>query len=159
MGMFDEIKCDAPLPDAKCSRDSLFQTKSLYNSMDYFTITAGGRLIFHEHHRELIDKSGLRYKLIHVADIDMEYHGDVEFYGVAMDGGAPATSADSPTAISNGFGPTTRCPRSIRPGLTTAGRLHAQVPGPPPRGVPNSEIRSVPRVVEKDTTAGDVPTL
>jgi hypothetical protein len=43
--------------------------------MDLFTITEAGRLIFH---RRLYSASRMPE---HVADMDLEYHGDIEMHG------------------------------------------------------------------------------
>jgi hypothetical protein len=92
MGMFDEVKCDAPLPDNRAIPGSWFQSKSLACCLWRYTITKNGRLIFHRHHyengpdREI--REGLRmptYKLIKVDHIDTEFHGDVRLYGSADD--------------------------------------------------------------------------
>ena len=48
--------------------------------MDRFTITASGRLIFHQRR----DSTSRMPEPI--ADIDMDYHGDVEIYAMADDG-------------------------------------------------------------------------
>jgi hypothetical protein len=46
MGMFDELKCVYPLPDAAV-QDEVFQTKSFDCELTHRTITADGRLIRH----------------------------------------------------------------------------------------------------------------
>jgi hypothetical protein len=46
MGMYDDIRCDAPLPDMGCpvtTRD--FQTKDFDCVLDKFVITADGKLL------------------------------------------------------------------------------------------------------------------
>jgi hypothetical protein len=44
--MFDEVYCDAPLPDGRDPRDTCFQTKSLPDPcMCRYRITSAGRLI------------------------------------------------------------------------------------------------------------------
>lgn len=46
MGMFDEIRCEVPLPDAGDTAGIWFQTKSFPDpGMQRFTITSAGRLI------------------------------------------------------------------------------------------------------------------
>jgi hypothetical protein len=86
MGMFDDIRCEAALPDDRFPPGHWFQTKSLNCSRDRFTITREGRLIFHKHRYE----SGPDWEVlpgvmipggeaVHVADIDMDYHGDINF--------------------------------------------------------------------------------
>lgn len=46
MGMFDDIKCEYPLPDAEAQGET-FQTKDLDCLLDTFTITKEGRLMYH----------------------------------------------------------------------------------------------------------------
>jgi hypothetical protein len=46
MGMFDEIYCDAPMPDEACEKGACFQTKSFPDPcMCRYRITASGRLV------------------------------------------------------------------------------------------------------------------
>lgn len=80
MGTFDHVTCELPMPNGSVAIRDFFQTKSLWCSMDHFTITAAGRLIFH---RRLYSTSRMPE---HVADIDMEYHGDIEIHGGTPDG-------------------------------------------------------------------------
>ena len=73
------------MPDGREAVKDSFQTKSLWCSMDLFTITAAGRLIYHK--RRYFLASDVRpYALEHVADIDMDYHGDLEMHGATPDG-------------------------------------------------------------------------
>ena len=80
MGMFDHVTCELPMPDGREVVKDSFQTKSLWCCMDLFTITAEGRLIFH---KRLYSTSSLPE---HVADIDTEYHGDIEIHGGTPEG-------------------------------------------------------------------------
>ena len=98
MGMFDEIKIEYKMPDSEIQNET-FQTKSLENMMDNYTITEEGRLIFHKHHYEEVpeeerpyygkpewDESKTLFKFIgsmksvHDEDIDMQYHGILEIH-------------------------------------------------------------------------------
>jgi hypothetical protein len=79
MGMFDHVTCELPMPDGREVVKDSFQTKSLWCCMDLFTITAAGRLIFHKRRYSTSRMSA------HVADIDMDYHGDLEIHGSALD--------------------------------------------------------------------------
>jgi hypothetical protein len=46
MGMYDEIQCDAPLPDGYAGTNAQFQTKSFPDpAMQRYKITSTGRLI------------------------------------------------------------------------------------------------------------------
>jgi hypothetical protein len=60
MGMFDEIKCEYPLPDPEV-QDHVFQTKDFENLMERYTITKEGRLIFNQ-------------------TTDLNFHGILNFY-------------------------------------------------------------------------------
>lgn len=89
MGMYDDVTCEMPMPDGRDMVKDSFQTKSLWNCMDRFTITAGGRLIFNKRKYYLPgekDAEGKPRGPEHVADIDMDYHGDILILGSAMDG-------------------------------------------------------------------------
>jgi hypothetical protein len=81
MGMFDEVHCDLRIPDGRDVLKDSFQTKSLWCSLDRFTITAAGRLIYHQH-RYVSGPDVIPLEPVHVADIDMNYHGDMELHGV-----------------------------------------------------------------------------
>ncbi len=96
MGMFDELKCEYPLPDADV-QDRTFQTKSLECLMDRYTITREGRLILHKVRYEHVPEQEREYygtpewdekpfvrifgmlRSIPVGDVDMAYHGDITF--------------------------------------------------------------------------------
>ena len=75
MGMFDYLRCELSMPDGRGDvlKDS-FQTKSLWCCMDHFTITLAGRLLWHKR-RYASASTALPQEPVHVADIDMEYHG------------------------------------------------------------------------------------
>ena len=85
MGMFDEIRCELAMPEDREALKNSFQTKSLWCSMDLFTITASGRLIYHKR-RYSLASDGTPRLAEHVADIDMDYHGDIEIHGAGTDG-------------------------------------------------------------------------
>ena len=95
--MFDELKCDYPLPDAVV-QEATFQTKSLECIMDSYTITQDGRLVLHRVRYEMVPEearpfygtpewegSGLlqligSLKAVPMGDEEVPYHGDVTFY-------------------------------------------------------------------------------
>ena len=83
MGMFDHITCELPMPDGRDLANDSFQTKSLECLMDLYTITAAGRLIYHQRRYFLASESRMPEP---VADIDLNYHGDIEIYAIAGDG-------------------------------------------------------------------------
>ena len=60
MGMFDEIRCEYPLPDA-IVQDETFQTKSFDREMSHYTITADGRLIHHTERWESVPEEERPY--------------------------------------------------------------------------------------------------
>ena len=84
MGIYDEIQCDAALPDPWESAGAVFQSHSLYCMMDRFTITKEGRLIYHACRYEFDGNEEVRpgvfrpnCRRIPLEDIDMNYHGDI----------------------------------------------------------------------------------
>jgi hypothetical protein len=82
MGFFDYVTFELPAPDGRQVKPKSFQTKSLWSTSDQFTVTATGRLILHKRRYE----NGDWKNPIHVADIDMDYHGDLVIHGDAADG-------------------------------------------------------------------------
>lgn len=89
MGFFDEVACDFPLPDGREIAGRAFQTKSLWCGMDRFTITAAGRLIFHQFQYPASgDGGGRPRRPWHPSDIDLNYHGDLDLYGIDTAGRA-----------------------------------------------------------------------
>lgn len=106
MGVFDELRCEYPLPDAAV-QDEVFQTKSLDRTMTRYTITADGRLIEHTVRCESVPEEERPYygkpewekplnrligsmKSIPVRDVEVPFHGDVFFY---TSRGKPQTEA------------------------------------------------------------------
>ena len=87
MGMFDTIRCEAPLPDGYEVPGRSFQTKSLCCVGDRFTITAQGRLILHRcRHERSAPRGGQSIpRSVPVVDVDTGYHGDIEMHGVTAD--------------------------------------------------------------------------
>lgn len=82
--MFDYICCELPIPNGRLLAKDSFQTKSLWRSMDHFTISAVGRLIYHK--RRYVPPFGdLPQAPVHVADIDLDYHGDIEMHASTFD--------------------------------------------------------------------------
>jgi hypothetical protein len=49
MGMYDDVVWEAELPEGHPVASRSFQTKSLFRSLDRFTITKEGRLILHDY--------------------------------------------------------------------------------------------------------------
>jgi hypothetical protein len=88
MGMFDDVYCEADLPPGNPESERSFQTKSLCNCLDRFTITKEGRLILHSVRYESTGERGFGMPLmksIPVGDVDTEYHGDIQLLGRAGD--------------------------------------------------------------------------
>ena len=97
MGLFDELKCEYPLPDAVVQEET-FQTKSLNRTMDRYTISQEGRLILHKVRYEVVPEEEREYygtpdwdekpfvqifgmlRSIPVGDVEIPYHGDIAFY-------------------------------------------------------------------------------
>jgi hypothetical protein len=84
VGMFDHITCELPMPDGREVPKDSFQTKSFWCTMSHFTITKAGRLIYHKRHYSPASDEDSK-ELVHVGDIDMDYHGDIEIHGVTPD--------------------------------------------------------------------------
>jgi hypothetical protein len=96
MGMFDELNCEYPLPDAEV-QDKLFQTKSLECLMERYTISRDGRLIHHKVRYEAVPEEERPYwgtpewdespltrmigflKAVPVGNVEVAYHGDIYF--------------------------------------------------------------------------------
>lgn len=101
MGMYDDVKCEYPLPEAPVRAD--FQTKSFGDGysggfMDNYTITKEGELIYHKVAYEMVPEEERPYwgkpewkknplmqvcgsmKSIPLGDEVMDYHGVVNIY-------------------------------------------------------------------------------
>lgn len=103
MGMYDELRCEYPLPDG-IVQDKWFQTKSFDCALDRYTITRDGRLILHQVRYEAVPEEERPYygtpkwetmpfarmigslRSIPVGDIELPFHGDVIFYTSMGDG-------------------------------------------------------------------------
>lgn len=83
MGLFDDVTCEYPLPDGREVAGRAFQTKSLRCCMDRLTITAAGRLILHQNPPT---GDGRFARSAHLAGIDLDYHGDLDLYGIDLSG-------------------------------------------------------------------------
>jgi len=75
MGLFDEIRWDAVLPEGHPPDSRLFQTKSLDPCLDHYVVTPEGRLFLvgggFEHAADLVDAQ------VSQGGIDVEFHGDM----------------------------------------------------------------------------------
>lgn len=72
MGMFDDLRCDVPLPDGAVPPGTWFQTKDFDRQLDDYAITEGGRLV------KLGPRDGDQVT-------DMNWHGPVNFYTFGPD--------------------------------------------------------------------------
>jgi len=73
MGLYDEIRWEAALPEGHPPDDRIFQTKSLDPCLDYFLVTPEGRLF-------LVGSGWQDDDLEHAQNlrgVDVEFHGDV----------------------------------------------------------------------------------
>jgi hypothetical protein len=76
MGLFDTVRCEYPLPDAR-HQDLEFQTKDLDCLLGHYTITTDRRLLLHaEGGKRGLDR-----------DIEWPLHGDLRFYTSIKDSG------------------------------------------------------------------------
>jgi hypothetical protein len=100
MGMFDELRCEYPLPDPEV-QEELFQTKSFENLLDYYAITKDGRLIKYEIGGEPVAAEKVEKPVYHgaadtesdplarivnvvrtvpIGEVEIAYQGDIRFY-------------------------------------------------------------------------------
>lgn len=95
MGMFDEIKCEAPLPETPIPPPGdVFQTKDTPDQrMTRYTITADGKLTWRPYHMETVPKEDRKYpdedgifgligsiRRVEQDPVAIAYHGDICFY-------------------------------------------------------------------------------
>ena len=97
MGMFDYIRCEAPLPDGAVVSE--LQTKDFDCEMVTHVISAGGRLLLDQGHFEEVPQSERPYpdddgwraicgSIRRVPKyVDAQHHGWVNFYGTDAAGG------------------------------------------------------------------------
>ena len=77
--MYDEVECAADLPDEFLIAGLSFQTKSLYRSLDRFSITKEGRLVLHACRYEHTGQDGWIPLMTRIPteDVDLDFHGDI----------------------------------------------------------------------------------
>lgn len=99
MGMYDEIRCEYPLPGTgyRVLPGHAFQTKDLECLLDRYTITAEGLLVLHREVWEPVPEEERPYygtlawekplgkwirsmKAVPVGDEEIPHHGDIRFY-------------------------------------------------------------------------------
>src|SRR5690349_17995411 len=68
MGLFDTIRCEYPLPEAR-HQGLEFQAKALECAMNHYTINGEGRLIRHPGGWSSLDR-----------DVEWPVHGDIRIY-------------------------------------------------------------------------------
>ncbi len=73
MGLFDNIKCEYPLPDPEV-QDTTFQTKDLDCCLYYYTLTREGRLV-----------QPMKMDDATTWNRDINWHGVVRFYDYRPD--------------------------------------------------------------------------
>lgn len=84
MGMFDELKCEYPLP-LPCP-ESVFQTKDLGRFLDWYYITKDGKLEYQDYEfqetpEEKRDELGLPIgKKVPTERVAQNYTGSINFY-------------------------------------------------------------------------------
>jgi hypothetical protein len=89
MGMFDEVICQATMRGLPFRPGTVCQTKSLFNAMDRFTVTANGRLVWHRVRllqSNSAEGEGPRWEKEPMGDLDLKYHGDLRLYGDDAEG-------------------------------------------------------------------------
>jgi hypothetical protein len=78
MGLFDEIRWDAALPEGHPFDDHIFQTKSLDPCLEHYLVTPEGRL-------HLVGNGWEDEDLEHapgLKGVDVEFHGDIRLVSV-----------------------------------------------------------------------------
>jgi len=86
MGMYDEVKCNYPLPDnpPRWIKDAIFQTKDFDNVLEGYVITTQGRLMHQCKKYEYVEDKDAPFggymRAINEWEEDTEYHGDMVFY-------------------------------------------------------------------------------
>lgn len=99
MGMFDNVRCEVPLPDGYASAGG-YQTKNFECNLDTYTITADGRLVKASGHYEEpspedrekaqkitgddfwshLERIRLSSTFVKDPDVDVNFHGKFRFY-------------------------------------------------------------------------------
>lgn len=85
MGMFDDVICEAKLPDGFVS-DNGYQTKDFECVLATFKITAEGRLVRREYEWSESDDAPLGIRREQRGWKDVNYHGFLNFYTSGLDG-------------------------------------------------------------------------
>lgn len=95
MGLYDDIRCYAKLPDDlpyNIPEDARWQTKSLDSTMDHYTIAWTGELTvgmskweddpeeIDEHWSKLLKRRVPKKNLVEAWEEPVLYHGDIRFY-------------------------------------------------------------------------------
>lgn len=87
MGLFDYIRCEAPLPNTPIPPPDVFQTKDTPDQyMSLYTITAEGKLIWRPYTIEVVPDEERPYpdmpflRRVEQEPEDINFHGDICFY-------------------------------------------------------------------------------
>jgi hypothetical protein len=102
MGLVDNVKCEQPL-DEDWHNTLTFQSKDLDPANKDIMITKEGRLIWHKYYHETVPEEERPYyeakwknpkewlkalkmigsvRIVHEADIDLQFHGTMKFYAL-----------------------------------------------------------------------------
>ena len=97
MGMYDDLKCEYPLPDKEVQKET-FQTKDFDCQMEEYLITEEGKLVHHTVRYETVPDEEREYygtpewdekpfvrsfgcmRSIPTGDVEIPFHGDLLFY-------------------------------------------------------------------------------
>ena len=96
MGMYDDIRCEYPLPDKEVQGE-VFQTKDFGCCLEEYLITKEGKIIHHTVRREAVPEEERPYygkpewdkglyrmfgslRSIPTGDVEIPFHGDLRFY-------------------------------------------------------------------------------
>ena len=78
MGLYDEIRWDAALPEGHPPDDRIFQTKSLDPCLDHYLVTPEGRLLLVGNGWQDDDLE----QALNLKGVDVEFHGDIRLVSV-----------------------------------------------------------------------------
>jgi hypothetical protein len=96
MGLYDEVRWDATLPEGHPPDDRIFQTKSLDPGLEHYVVTPEGRL--------LLVGNGWQDEALEQAQplqgVDVEFHGDIRIVSLKSQSSIWCASH---MALSNGF--------------------------------------------------------
>lgn len=83
MGLFDELTIERDYPEFGIKHGECFQTKSLFQELGQFTLSADGTLVQHRYDSVPIaqpEESWPQFKRVELGTETIAYHGDILLY-------------------------------------------------------------------------------